>query len=192
MGEHPELCGPDYPGFRQNGEIWPHPMRQGGHLIASASNGGDLDLYTDNIVEFPFGEGNTYFGSDFANWNPAGRPARRHIPSNHLLIFGYNRMDINMERPLYLGIITREGFAQTSRTNWHWCPVVNYDATPGPARNMYGYPWQGINPGFRLGVIAWFLRDWLMTTPFIKQHRDFLMAAGGQQSGLGNGGGDEN
>ncbi|KAI0870361.1 hypothetical protein GGS24DRAFT_109845 [Hypoxylon argillaceum] len=167
----PANVPPDHPGLSQNGEIWPREMRQGGHLAASASSGGELDLNRDLILEFPFGEANTYFGADFANLNPPGHVARRHIPSNHLLIFGYHRRDIGMERPLYIGMITREGYTATSRTNWHWCPVVNYDATPGPARNTLGYPWQGINPGFRLGVIAYFLRDWLMTTPFVKHQR---------------------
>ncbi|KAI1126474.1 hypothetical protein F5Y10DRAFT_211157 [Nemania abortiva] len=170
----PQNVAPDHPGLSQNGEIWPRQMRQGGHLVSSASSGGELDLSQDLILEFPFGEGNSYFGADFANLNPPGRAHRRHIPSNHLLIFGYHRQDIALERPLYIGMITREGFRETSRTNWHWCPVVNYDATAGPARNIHGYAWQGINPGFRLGVIAYFLRDWLMNTPFVKQpRRDF-------------------
>ncbi|KAI0481833.1 hypothetical protein F4859DRAFT_436675 [Xylaria cf. heliscus] len=168
----PQNVNPEHPGLRQNGEIWPHFLRGGGTLISSASGGGELDLRTDLILEFPIGEGQTYFGVDFANVNPPDQALRRHIPSNHLLVFGYYRDDVALERPLYIGIITREGYTQTTRTNWHWCPVVNYDATPGPARNMFGRPWQGITPTFRLGTIAWFLRDWLMTTPFVKQRRN--------------------
>ncbi|KAI1182238.1 hypothetical protein F5B17DRAFT_435842 [Nemania serpens] len=167
----PQNVLPNHPGLAQNGEIWPRQMRQGGHLIPSATSGGELDLFNDLILEFPFGEGYSYFGTDFANLTPPGQAPRRHIPSNHLLIFGYHRQDVALQRPLYIGMVTREGYTATSRTNWHWCPVVNYDATPGPPRNAYGHPWQGINPTFRLGTIAYFLRDWLMTTPFVKQPR---------------------
>ncbi|KAI1158923.1 hypothetical protein F5B18DRAFT_656200 [Nemania serpens] len=176
---NPQNVGPDHPGLAQNGEIWPRQMRQGGHLIPSATSGGELDLHDDLILEFPFGESYSYFGTDFANQNPPNQAVRRHIPSNHLLIFGYHRQDIALQRPLYIGMVTREGFTSTSRTNWHWCPVVNYDATPGPARNAFGYAWQGINPTFRLGVIAYFLRDWLINTPFVKQPRRHLRRGAG-------------
>ncbi|KAI1193355.1 hypothetical protein F5X97DRAFT_43091 [Nemania serpens] len=182
----PQNVRPEHPGLSQNGEIWPRQMRQGGHLIPSATSGGELDLHNDLILEFPFGEAYSYFGSDFANLNPPNRAPRRHIPSNHLIIFGYHRQDIALQRPLYIGMVTREGFTATSRTNWHWCPVVNYDATPGPARNAFGYAWQGINPTFRLGTVAWFLRDWLMTRPFVKQPRRDLRRAGGDDDGEGH------
>ncbi|KAI1114815.1 hypothetical protein F5Y14DRAFT_461194 [Nemania sp. NC0429] len=174
---NPQNVGPNHPGLAQNGEIWPRQMRQGGHLVPSATGGGELDLYNDLILEFPFGESYSYFGTDFANVNPPNRAPRRHIPSNHLLIFGYHRQDTALQRPLYIGMVTREGFGPTSRTNWHWCPVVNYDGTPGPARNLQGHPWQGVNPTFRLGVIAYFLRDWLINTPFVKQPRRHLRRA---------------
>ncbi|RYC62372.1 hypothetical protein CHU98_g3854 [Xylaria longipes] len=167
----PANVAPNHAGLSQNGEIWPRELRRGGNLVIAATGGGELDLSTDLILEFPVGEGSTYFGVDFANVNPPGQSVRRHIPSNHLLVFGYHRADVALERPLYVGMITREGYTQTTRTNWHWCPVVNYDASPGPPRNTFGYVWQGITPTFRLGTIAYFLRDWLMTTPFVKQPR---------------------
>lgn len=53
---NPQNVGPDHPGLAQNGEIWPRQMRQGGHLIPSATSGGELDLHDDLILEFPFGE----------------------------------------------------------------------------------------------------------------------------------------
>ncbi|KAI8951705.1 hypothetical protein F4801DRAFT_601000 [Xylaria longipes] len=167
----PANVAPNHAGLSQNGEVWPRELRRGGNLVIAATGGGELDLSTDLILEFPVGEGSTYFGVDFANVNPPGQSVRRHIPSNHLLVFGYHRADVALERPLYVGMITREGYTQTTRTNWHWCPVVNYDASPGPPRNTFGYVWQGITPTFRLGTIAYFLRDWLMTTPFVKQPR---------------------
>ncbi|KAJ2981762.1 hypothetical protein NUW58_g6605 [Xylaria curta] len=178
MMSDPANVLPHHPGLSQNGEIWPRPMRSGGNLVSAASSAGELDFSRDLILEFPFGEGNSYFGVDFANVNPSGQPLRRHIPSNHLLIFGYHHRDIGLQRPLYIGMITREGYTATTRTNWHWCPVVNYDATAGPPRNDLGYVWQGINPTFRLGTIAYFLRDWLIHTPFVKQRRDPRRHAG--------------
>ncbi|KAH8166739.1 hypothetical protein CIB48_g1511 [Xylaria polymorpha] len=168
----PQNVNTQHPGIQPNGEIWPRPLRVGGNLIIEASSGGELDLNNDLILEFPVGEGSTYFGVDFADVNPPGRAPRRHLPSNHMIVFGYHRDDVALMRPLYIGMITREGYTETTRTRWHWCPVVNYDATPGPTRNVFGYPWQGINPTFRMGTIAYFLRNWLMTTPFVKQPRN--------------------
>ncbi|KAI0436551.1 hypothetical protein F4803DRAFT_221219 [Xylaria telfairii] len=168
----PQNVNTQNPGLRANGETWPRPLRVGGNLIVEASGGGELDLHNDLILEFPVGEAGTYFGVDFSNVPPPGPAARRHVPSNHMIVFGYHRSDIALTRPLYVGMITREGYTETTRTRWHWCPVVNYDATPGPTRNVFGYPWQGINPTFRLGTIAYFLRNWLITTPFVKQPRN--------------------
>ncbi|KAI1175846.1 hypothetical protein F4777DRAFT_578632 [Nemania sp. FL0916] len=165
----PQNVGPEHPGLAQNGEIWPRPLRQAGR-IHNQANGGELNMNTDLILEFPYGEGNSYFGSDFTNVN-GPEHSRRNVPSNTLLVFGYRRADLALERPLYIGLITREGYQITGRSNWHWCPVVNYDATAGPTENAFHHAWQGVNALFGLGVITYFLRDWLIDQPFVKHPR---------------------